>query len=916
TEDARIDYGTAADIRVTAELEYDGHVLGSADTLYMNNTIMSWVSSYFQLQPAFSQVGLWTFFVNTSGANEATYDISVVNLDGKSANQIWDRLRVISYGVTDTRCDIESVQTITVFMIYEYDGVQFRETNGVVYLNNSAMTWDSLEFLWKQERSFSSAGRYEFTVTSVTDLLHGLSEFYTITPEVIIWDSLTVSIAIDDDRINIDESAVVQVSATYDYDGSSYDGTLNLNNTQFVYSTVQKQGYTVAGALGDDSYGITVISQNVEVSCIWDSLTIHMTDPADQRIDINSNASGIVVGANYDYDGTGYDGTLTLNNTQFSYTTTQRQGYTVSGANGDDTYGITVISINDETYCIWDSLTISITDPTDQRININNNASGIVVTAIYDYDLSPYDGTFNLNDTVFMYGTVGKRGYTVDSTVGDDTHGITAISANDDTFCIWDRLQIIATADSSTPFNGVQVNFTLTVTFEYDGITCTSFEVAIARNASHWHTFTNSNKSLYFDVNSDTTYDYNASNVNSETLYGIVAFTTNTQRVSWSSKPNEIPTNDTSPDLTNADDADNMYARQRFYTIISNVSDADGYWDIDYVELTLYDNSQTQARWTIRYTVSSGLFTVPSGSEYVVLASWSSALLDGQSISITWAIKIDWDHVNLIDVDIEQFVTDGTNSDDDFYEVNWDIETRLAITGAQVNDGSGTADRGSLDGSFTYSGTATYLGSSLNPHSNETDVWVSSTEYGINIGPWSDLTLTSGTFGVTCYADDTVGEHTYTVKVVPEGQGADGSDLLQSAVQDTYIADRVQVQTYSVADDRVNVDDPVSVDVTLRYDYDDLAVLDGTVLVNGVSATHIGAGIWRVTVTESGVTANVYNLVSYSGGAHGLGDVDQNLQSQTVIWDQITVREYSVLDDRVNIGDSVDVNITIEYEYD
>ncbi|MFW9887592.1 MAG: hypothetical protein ACFFER_05380 [Candidatus Thorarchaeota archaeon] len=515
-----------------------------------------------------------------------------------------------------------------------------------------------------------------------------------------------------------------------------------------------------------------------------------------------------------------------------------------------------------------------------------------------------------------MYGTVGRRGYTVASTVGDDTYGITAISANAETFCIWDRLQIIIAADSSTPFNGVQVNFTLTVTFEYDGTICTSFEVAISRNASYWQTFTDSNKSLFFDVNSDTTYDYSASNVNSETLYGIVAFATNTQRVSWSSKPNEIPTNDASPDLTNADDADNLYARQRFYTIISNVSDADGYWDIDYVELTLYDNSQTQATWTIRYTVSSDLFTVPSGSDYIVLASWSSALLDGQNISITWAIKIDWDHVNLVDVDIEQYVTDGTDSDDDFYEVNWDIETRLAITGAQVDDGSGTADRGSLDGSFTYSGTVTYLGSSLSPRSNETDVWVSSTEYGINIGPWSDLTLTSGTFGVTCYADDTVGEDTYTVKAVPEAQGADGNDLLQSAVQDTYIADRVQVQTYSVTDDRVNVGDSVSVDVTLRYDYDDLAVLDGTVSINGGSATHIGAGIWRITATESVVIINVYNLVSYSGGAHGLDIVDQNLQSQAVIWDQITVREYSVLDDRVNVGESVDVNITIEYEYD
>ncbi|MFW9890246.1 MAG: hypothetical protein ACFFER_18840, partial [Candidatus Thorarchaeota archaeon] len=421
TQDDRIDYGSSADIRVTAELEFDHHLLGAGDTLYMNDTVMNWVSSYFQLQPTFSQVGLWTFFVNTSSANEATYGISVVNLDGKSVDQIWDLLRVILYEVTDTRCNIDSLQTIKAIVIYDYDNALLTASKGTVYLNNSAMTWNSLEVRWSQDRSSSSVGRFSFIVTSITDTVHGLSVFSTTAPPTIIWDALTVTVAISDSRINIGESAIIQATAVYDYNGDPYDGSLNLNNTQFTYFSPQIQGYTVSSALGDDTYGIIEISEKNEIFCIWDSLSIYMTDPTDQRIDINANASGIVVGAEYDYDGTGYDGTLTLNNTQFSYMTAQKQGYTVSWANGDDTYGITVISINDETYCIWDSLTISITDPADQRININDNASGIVVTAFYDYDLSPYDGTINLNDTVFTYGTVGRRGYTVASTVGDDT---------------------------------------------------------------------------------------------------------------------------------------------------------------------------------------------------------------------------------------------------------------------------------------------------------------------------------------------------------------------------------------------------------------------------------------------------------------------------------------------------------------
>ncbi|MFX1415748.1 MAG: hypothetical protein ACFFC0_03000, partial [Promethearchaeota archaeon] len=914
TDDPRIDVDAACVGHATLNYEFDGTPVTDG-SVTINDISATYSGSN----------GIWDFSETRSTVQSFTYDdvsvlnnengITIVNQNAQSAEQIWDQLRVISYTVTDDRCNIDSVQTITAIVIYQYDGLLLTELKGTVYLNNTAMVWDSVEFKWNQTRSSSSVVRYAFVVTSITDSLYGLSAFDATTPPAIIWDALNVTVTISDHRINLDETASIHTSAAYAYDGATYDGTLNLNNTQFSYSTVQKQGYTVASATGDDSYGITAIRKNEAVYCIWDSLTIDMTDPIDQRINTNTNASGIVVTATYDYDGSQYDGTLALNNTQFIYLTAQRQGYNVTGALGDDAYGITLISSNDETYCIWDSLTIAITDPVDQRIAVNENASGIAVSAVYDYDSMPFDGTFTLNDTNFAYSTVGKRGYTVLSVEGD-THGITAMSTNDNTFCIWDRLQILISADSATPYNGVLVNFTMMVTFEYDSAPCTSYELVIARNATYWQTFTNSNKSLFVDTGADVTYDYNASVLKSETLHGITIFTTNTQRVVWSAVPNVAPTNDAGPELTNADDDDNMYARFKFYTVVSNISDADGYWDIQYATLTLYDDSRTQQIWIIQYAVSTDTFSVQSGTGHIELAPWSFALVEGNDVSITWAIKVDWDHSDLTDVDVRQYVTDGTASDEDFYEVDWDIETRLDVTSQILDDGSGTADRGPFDGNFAFSGTIVYLGSSLNPLSNETDVWISSADYGINIGPWSDLTLESGSFDVTCYADDALGLDTYTAIVVPEGGGAGGTDLLQGTIQDTYIADQVQVQSYSVADDRINIDDSVGINATLTYDYDDSPVIDGTVTINGIFANHMESGIWMATVIESTVTANTYNLVDFAGGAHGLNLVDQNGQSQIVIWDQITVRGYSVLDDWVNIDDLVDINVTIEYEYD
>ncbi|MFX1473311.1 MAG: hypothetical protein ACFFBM_12455 [Promethearchaeota archaeon] len=645
-----------------------------------------------------------------------------------------------------------------------------------------------------------------------------------------------------------------------------------------------------------------------------------MTDPLDQRIDVNSNASGIVVSARYDFDGAVYNGSLALNNSLFSYPSAQRQGYKVSFASGDDSFGITTIRQNAETYCIWDSLIISITDPPDQRVNIGDNATGILVGATYAYEGSKYDGTFVLNDTQFTYATVGKRGYEVLTANGDDGYGITAISTPDSTFCIWDRLRIEITVDGASLFNGQQANFTLMVTYDYDSTTCTTYEIVISRNTTAWHLFTDSNKSLFRDTAFDGIYYYNASSVSSETDFGIIAFITTTQKVTWSEAPNEVPVNTTDglSMLENADDSDNLYARYRFYVITSNVSDGNGYDALQYVEISLYDNLRTQSEWTLRYTIATDSFSIQQGAANVALASWSSASGAGNQLVVTWIIKIDWDHSDLTDIDIRQHATDGIDSDEDYYEVNWDVETRLDISGLTISDGSGTVNRGPLDGSFGVSGTLLYLGSGNDhPLSNETDVWVLSSGYGSSAGPWSDTTLVLGQFALTAFADDAVGEDTITVIAVEEGSGSGAQDLFSTSIEGTYAADRVLVQSYSPDDSRVNVDDNVDLDIALIYEFDSSPVTDGTVTVNSIPMSHVGGGVWRITVNKSSVQEVIYNSVTYSGGTHGLNQVDQNGQFQGIIWDSLTISITSPIDSRINIFENaLGIGATATYDFD
>jgi len=202
----------------------------------------------------------------------------------------------------------------------------------------------------------------------------------------VIWDSLTTTITVGDNRININDNATIQVSAIYDYDSAPFDGTLTLNYTTYVQSSAQRKGYTISSASGD-SYGITTIATNDDNYVIWDSLTITITNPTDQRINVDANITGMVVSAIYDYDSSAFDGTFSLNDTTYDYSTVGRRGYTVSTVTGD-THGISVINMNDDTYCIWDRVLILTLTTSDSSLDVNSPAT-VSATAKLEYDNHP-----------------------------------------------------------------------------------------------------------------------------------------------------------------------------------------------------------------------------------------------------------------------------------------------------------------------------------------------------------------------------------------------------------------------------------------------------------------------------------------------------------------------------------------------
>jgi len=132
----------------------------------------------------------------------------------------------------------------------------------------------------------------------------------------------------------------------------------------------------------------------------------------------------------------------------------------------------------------------------------------------------------------------------------------------------------------------------------------------------------------------------------------------------------------------------------------------------------------------------------------------------------------------------------------------------------------------------------------------------------------------------------------------------------------TVIWDRIHATATSVSDSRVNVGDGVNVDWTLKYDYDETPVTDGSVAIEGISATHQGSGIWRITPSKGAVQAVTYDEFTASGNTYGITAVDPAGHSETVIWDRAHATGVSVADGRINVGAAGQLDLTLKYDYD
>jgi len=320
-----------------------------------------------------------------------------------------------TFTVADSRINVGGTASFTVGGYYAYDGGAW---SGSYSLNDTATK--------------SVVGKYGYRITSITDSNYGLTVFEQTVPDIyVIFDKITITLSVADNRIDVDSAANWSYTATYQYDGA--DATpyvsLTLNDT-LTKNAVGKYGYTVS-SISETQYGLTAFSSN-SFYIIFDNVQFTII-VVDSRINVGETAQ-LTVSGTYAYDGSAFQGTYSLNDTT-TKNTVGKFGFKVSSMT-ETAYGLTVFETN-EVYVIWDRVQITLS-VADDRINVGDTAEYSFV-AIYEYDdvdATPYV-TVTLSDTLTK-SSVGRYGYTVQS-ITKSQYGLTAFTSNS-FYVIFDKL--------------------------------------------------------------------------------------------------------------------------------------------------------------------------------------------------------------------------------------------------------------------------------------------------------------------------------------------------------------------------------------------------------------------------------------------------------------------------------------------
>jgi len=316
-DDDRRDINTQGQVRFRIRSEYDKTFVQSG-SVSINGIPSTWDAgnSWWGITDSQSSVCCKDFVV--TAVSWDVYVITALNpgIATNGTSIVWDRIRISEGGASASLADIGTTQFIWAKASYEYDGLTLDSSNGVLYVNGSAMVWSASRARWEYNCSSAQPKVLAFAFTTVQDRLYGLATLYDMTgPKQITWTGLRVDTMLwDKDLVNIGDAIEVYVHLIYAHNMSTVaGGSIGLNgmpsltnNTGWaifsIVSDTPSISLYVARGLTDSLGTITAPENNQSHMFAWTAIRVNYLSSNATTVPLGSTVR-ITVGAAWAHNG-------------------------------------------------------------------------------------------------------------------------------------------------------------------------------------------------------------------------------------------------------------------------------------------------------------------------------------------------------------------------------------------------------------------------------------------------------------------------------------------------------------------------------------------------------------------------------------------------------------------------------------
>lgn len=340
---------------------------------------------------------------------------------------------------------------------------------------------------------------------------------------------------------------------------------------------------------------------------------------------------------------------------------------------------------------------------------------------------------------------------------------------------------------------------------------------------------------------------------------------------------NTAPTNDgcSALDL----DSGNVLAWRKYYSFYVTATDADGVANFNYVELRFEQPADTYSNVIVRWTDSTGAFSIIAGSGYIDISGSTNAT-SGNQVQLTFKVAFDWDYPLTSDIDGQVYsLDDAAASDTDTYDLNMGFVNTVTTTPAT------SIARTIVGGSATISGTIVYTGTAI----ALPDSQISTNGVVVhNSAHASQGTSSSAAYSIGITLPSAVASNAYHISV--DGSDSDFSDGDKGGSV-SVATDQIVVYWEQLNDTRANIDQAIEGRYKAVLDYDDHALGSGDSLSCswGALTWNSTGGYFQLSRTESSPTSVTISGWTGSETTYTITAVTENITEASYKWDSFTV---------------------------